>query len=132
MTLMNDSTTIGPIRCLIPTQPGLSRVMRLAASGMASLAGFSVEFIDDIKIAVSEVLIALIEHGQGEEVDIEMGIVGRVFSITGSTRAATLDLAHPDLTLCTMVLSEVCVDHHVGMTGQRIEIRASLQSDQIA
>ena len=40
------------------------------------MAGFSVDQIDDIKIAVSEVLLALIEHG-GDKRLIEIGNNGQ-------------------------------------------------------
>ena len=55
----------GPILLRFPAEPSLSRVLRLAAAGLASLGNFTVDHIEDIKIAVSEVLIALIEHGSG-------------------------------------------------------------------
>ena len=41
------------------------------------MAGFTVDQIDDIKIAVSEVLLALIEHGGGASIEIEFAIENR-------------------------------------------------------
>ena len=66
------ATVVGPVRLSVPPEPSMSRVARLAASGLASLAGCTVDEIEDIKIAVSEVLIALIEHGDGARVDLDL------------------------------------------------------------
>ena len=61
---------IGPIELRLPPDSQLSRVARLAGSAMAALAGFDVGLIDDVKLAVSEVFLALIEHGSGDTVSL--------------------------------------------------------------
>ncbi|MHB1091084.1 MAG: hypothetical protein ACYC0U_08520, partial [Ilumatobacteraceae bacterium] len=71
---MTEPGLIGPVEIRVPPDPSLSRVLRLAASGMASLAGFTVDEIEDIKIAVSEVLIALIEHGDSQSVEMQFEV----------------------------------------------------------
>ena len=71
---MSDDTSasvssIDPIVLVLPPRPELSRVARLASSALASIAGCTVDEIEDIKIAVSEVLLALIEHGAGNPIE---------------------------------------------------------------
>jgi len=144
-------TTFGPVRLSVPPDPSLSRVARLAASGLASLAGCTVDEIEDIKIAVSEVLIALIEHGDGARVDLEFdlefevegegkgevagastagetasGTVGAsaVFVVRGSSPVSSLDLDHPDLVLCRTVLAGVCASSEIELVDGQARITA--------
>ena len=118
------SISIGPVNIRVPPNPSLSRVVRLAASGVASLADFTVDVIDDIKIAVSEVLIALIEHGAGEPVEIEFDVDEDAFTVRGHTATSTFDPTHPDLDLCRIVLAEVCDSHEIIVADQRVCIIA--------
>lgn len=104
----------GPVELRVPPEPTMSRVLRLAASGVASLTGFTVSEIDDIKIAVSEVLIALIEHGSGHPVQVRFTVGTDEFVIDGSTLVeGAFDLDHPDLRLCRTVLDGVCTEHRI-------------------
>lgn len=119
-----DLVVVGPIELRLPPVPALSRVLRLAASGIASLVGITVDKIEDIKIAVSEVLLALIEHGAGEPVDVQFNVDRTLFTVRASTAAATLDTSHPDLMMCRQVLAEVCARHSVDLVGANIEIIA--------
>lgn len=137
------ATAHGPVRLSVPPDPHLSRVARLAASGLASLAGCTVDEIEDIKIAVSEVLIALIEHGEGARVDLEFAVAGpprtgvpdaaphpaddvttAVFVVRGSSAVSTFDLHHPDLTLCRTVLDGVCASSEIGLVDGAVHITA--------
>ena len=89
----------------------MSRVLRLAASGVASLAGFSVDEIEDIKVAVSEVLLALIEHGDGAAIDIRFVVTERALEIHGRSAVQHFDVHHPDLAVGSIVLAGVCTEH---------------------
>ncbi len=133
-----SATVIGPVRLSVPAEPSMSRVARLAASGLASLAGCTVDEIEDIKIAVSEVLIALIEHGGGARVDLEFELVdeGRLddgglesspaFVLRGISPVDAFDLDHPDLVLCRTVLQGVCAAHDIQLLDGSARIVASV------
>lgn len=125
MTDMAVRRGVGPVKLSLAPDPTLSRVLRLAASGMASEAGFSLDELEDIRIAVSEVLIALIEHGDGAEVCVTLSVdVGdRGFLICGATDVGSFDLDHPDLALCRTVLEQVSTSHEVGVVDGRVHIR---------
>jgi serine/threonine-protein kinase RsbW len=60
---MSDDRT--EIEVSVPADPVYIRVVRLAASGVASLVGLDVEKIEDVKIAVDEMCSTLIEVGTG-------------------------------------------------------------------
>ena len=125
---MTDTAHLGPVEIRVPPDPSLSRVLRLAASGMASLAGFDVDQIEDIKIAVSEVLIALIEHGAGESVDVQFTSDGRCFEIRGKTKVEHFDAEHPDLILCRTVLAEASNNHGIDLVDHHARIWATIGS----
>ena len=116
--------TLGPVQLRVPAEPSLSRVLRLAASGLASLTDFSVDEIEDIKIAVSEVLIALIEHGDLQPVEIEFRVDDAGFVVRGRTAVTEFLVDHPDLVLCRTVLAGVCAEHAIDLVDGHAEIRA--------
>lgn len=118
----------GPVELRVPPEPTMSRVLRLAASGVASLTGFTVAEIDDIKIGVSEVLIALIEHGSGHPVEVRFTVDAEQFVIDGSTQVeGAFDLDHPDLRLCRTVLAGVCTEHRIEHLDGAVRITAVLR-----
>ena len=123
---MTKSRLIGPVKIQVPPDPSLSRVLRLAASGMASLAEFTVDEIEDIKVAVSEVLIALIEHGEGNSVEVEFAVEDHTFNVRGRTAVDDFDTEHSDLILCRTVLSEVCASHGIEVVDNHAHIWAAV------
>ena len=123
---MTETQVIGPVEIRVPSDPFLSRVVRLAASGMASLGGFTIDEIEDIKIAVSEVLIALIEHGDGLPVDVQFTVDDRSFEVRARTAVENFDTDHPDLILCRTVLSEVCSSHDIYILENQAHIWAAV------
>ena len=68
MTDASLPAAAGPVRLCIPPDAALSRVLRMMVGAMASIGAFTLDEIDDVKIAMSEVLIALIEHGDQSDV----------------------------------------------------------------
>lgn len=123
-----SATATRPVLLTVPAEPAMSRVARLAASGLASLAGCTVDEIEDIKIAISEALIVLVEHGGGSPIDLVLSVTTSEFTITASTdlQDAPFDLTHPDLRLSATVLAGVCADHRIGVTVRTAEIRATI------
>jgi anti-sigma regulatory factor (Ser/Thr protein kinase) len=121
-----DARQCGPIEIRMPADPGLVSAIRLAASGLAAAGQCTIAAIDDVKLAVSEVLLALIEHGTGSTLSIEMEVVDSAFAITASTDTRAFDPSHPDLALCKTVLAEVCSDHSIELVGRELQIVANV------
>jgi hypothetical protein len=121
-----EPTAVGPVLLRLPPDPTLSRVLRLAASGIAGMAGFTVDEIEDIRIAVSEVLLALIEHGGGETIDIEFVVEAQEFKVRGRTAVENFDADHPDLLLCRTVLAGVGTEHGIELVDNHAQIWAAV------
>ncbi len=117
---------VAPIEIRVPAVAELSRVLRLAASGVASLAQRTVDDIEDIKIAVSEVFLALIEHGAGGVIVMTLSFADELFLITGRAEVDSFDIDHPDLMLCRTVLAGVCADHTINLADGYAEIVAAV------
>ncbi len=119
--------TIGPVRLEVPPLSGMSRLARLTGTGVASMAGFTIDEIDDINVMVSEVMVALVEHGAQSTIAVTFDVAAGCFTVRGATDLVDFDLDHPDLALCRTVLAAVSTSHGIEGTGPRAEIWASLQ-----
>ena len=114
----------GPLELRMPADPDLVSAIRLTASAMAATGKCTIAEIDDVKLAVSEVLLALIEHGSGPQLAISMELADSTFAISGSTDTLTFDRSNPDLALCETVLAEVCCAHSIELVGSELCIVA--------
>ena len=114
----------GPIELRMPADPDLVSAIRLMASAMAAAGKCTVAEIDDVKLAISEVLLALIEHGSGHELSVSIEVADSTFAISGSTETLAFDRSHPDLALCETVLAEVCCAHSIELAGSELRIVA--------
>src|SRR3954454_7214226 len=114
----------GPVEMRMPADPGLVSAVRLTASGIAAAGKCTIAEIEDVKLAVSEVLLAMIEHGSGRAVSVSLELMDSKFMLCGTTETRTFDRDHPDLALCETVLAEVCTDHSIDVVGSELQIRA--------
>ena len=71
---MSEATGVlnGPVVVQVPAEASMARLVRLAASSLAAMAAMDVDEIEDVKIVVSEVMAALIEHGDGPDITIKL------------------------------------------------------------
>ena len=128
--MTDQVTAIGPVRVELPPVSAMSRVARLTATGVASMAGLTIDQIDDINVIVSEVMVALVEHGATGTITLTFDVVDGCFTVRGATELADFDLDHPDLALCRTVLDAVSTTHGIEHDGTRAEIWATLQQSQ--
>lgn len=120
------TAAIGRVLLQVPAEPTMSRVARLTASAVASLSGCTIDQLEDIKIAVSEVLIALVEHGNGDSIDLTFEHGEGDFVVTGRTLADDFDTENLDLRLCRTVLAGVCSTHSLNTRSGVAEISATV------
>jgi serine/threonine-protein kinase RsbW len=106
------------IELRIPPDPAYVRVARLAAGDMGGRVGFSVDELDDVRLAVDELCAVLIEAG-GSALELRMQARDRTLVINGCTFDAKTAAAPSDL---SEMLIEALVDSYTITTENR-EIR---------
>lgn len=125
VTATGESTTVasGPVTLVIPPLASMVRVGRLTASSVASIADLSIDDIDDIKIAVSEMITLLIQSGNLTSITLRFEIDEQSFTVEASTPSSALDLGRHDVALATAVLDAVSDSHEVAYIDDRILMR---------
>lgn len=113
----------GPVTLVMPPVASMVRVGRLTASSIASIADMSVDDIDDIKIAVSEMITLLIQSGNRSAITLRFEISEHSFTVEAGTPASSLDLGRNDVALATAVLDAVSDSHEIAFIEDRILMR---------
>lgn len=103
----------GPVVLQVPSDPAMSRVARLTSSALAALAKMSIDDIDDVKIVVSEVMAALVEHGDGADITLRFDVGEGEITVTGYTKASTFTAGGGDMALSATVLSAIAKEHSI-------------------
>jgi anti-sigma regulatory factor (Ser/Thr protein kinase) len=116
----------GPVEIRLPADAGLVSAIRLLASGMAAAARSTIDEIDDVKLAVSEVLLALIERGSSPTVAVTFELRDHAFEIIGRADSREFDPEHPDVQLSKIVLAEVCAQHSIERIDNELRITATV------
>lgn len=69
----------------VPADVRYFRSVRLAIGGLATMVGFDIEAIDDLRIGVDEVCAALAETGNGDDLQIEvLAVPGELLRVEGT------------------------------------------------
>jgi len=114
----------GTIELTIPADPRLLRLVRLVASGLASTAGFDVDELDDLRIAVDEAVSALLEGGGGDPLPLRFDVAGGQVAMEGRTTLASAGALDPDrLELSTQILGAVCDEHQLEVVDETVVVR---------
>jgi hypothetical protein len=108
-----DTTLDGPIELTLPADTRLLRLVRLVASGLASTAGFDVDELEDLRIAVDEAVAALLEGGDGSRLELRFDIDHRVVTMLGQTPANSVPLNGARLEISRQILAAVVDEHEV-------------------
>jgi serine/threonine-protein kinase RsbW len=104
----------------MPATPNLLRVARLTAASLASRLGFSVDEIEDVKIAVDELCFALIgSKGREGSLTIVYRLGDARLDIDGEGQFAdAVDPAPSELS--TQILAAVVDSHEVAREGNTL------------
>lgn len=111
-----------PIALTLPSDPNVSRIARLTASAIASLAGCTMDELQNVKIAVSESIIVLVEHGDGQPIDLTFDVEPGRFGLVARSAIAEFDPEHSSLALCRVVLDDVTRRYEIGWADGSAEI----------
>ena len=77
------------IRLELPVDLRVIRIARLVAGGLGATAGFDIEEIDDLRIAVDEGCGALFEIGDGSPVNLTFAVEEQQVEVAGRTSSNT-------------------------------------------
>ena len=103
-----DGSTL--VELVVPADPQLLRIVRLVASGLASLASLDLDGVEEVRVAADELVSTLIEVGTGQPVRIRLTVTDDLLRIEGSTVLATGTTLAVD-PMVDRVLEAVCTRH---------------------
>lgn len=108
------------IKVSIPASPEYVQVVRLIAAGLASRLGFTLDEIDDLKIAVDELAAYLTgTRGRDGSLDIEFGVAGERITIEGIAHVTPSDAVRTELSdFSRMILETVADEASFGRDGE--------------
>jgi serine/threonine-protein kinase RsbW len=109
---VDDQGVDGTIELVLPADSRLVRVARLVASGVATTAGFDVDEIEDLRIAVDEMCASLILGGSGEPLLLGFEVGDSAVTVFGSTTAGQKAVLEPDRLALSVQILDVVVDEH--------------------
>ena len=101
------------------------RVVRVVASGVASIIGIDVDAVDDLRIAVDEGCTWLLGHGDGSPIDVRFTWAGNGgLEVTGDTGAGPRATGEARVDrLVDAILSASCTSHDVAFADGRARFR---------
>ena len=78
----------------VPTTPDLLRLVRVVASGLASRLGFSIDAVEDVRLAVDELCWTVASRsGPGSVLTVRFVIIDKAFTVEWRLRPARGDAA---------------------------------------
>src|SRR5688500_19402777 len=100
-----------PVRLSDPAESRYVRLARLAAAGVATEAGFDVDGVEDLRVAVNEMFALLVDDAEDPAgtVDLEFGVDGDTVSVAGER---SLDGPAPAMEDLALEILRVVVDEH--------------------
>jgi hypothetical protein len=85
-----DVTRFAEVRLAVPAAPQFVRLVRLAAADIGARAGFGLDEIDDLRMAVDELCFALTGlEGRDGEIEVRFALAGPEVILDGSGRFTT-------------------------------------------
>jgi hypothetical protein len=94
-------------------------VARVVAASLAADAGWSVDDIDDVRLALDELLGVLVDAGDdGARVQLEMAVHGDSLEVTGTLEGASA-AAEPD-ELSRRIIEAVADEYELGPASFRL------------
>jgi hypothetical protein len=114
------------VRLTMPATPQLLRVARLTAAGLAGRLGFSVDEIEDVKIAVDELCFALVgSKGRPGSLTLTYRLGDRELELDGEGTfpADGVDHAFAPSDLSAQILAAVVDDHDISRDGETMRFR---------
>ncbi|MGH2686700.1 MAG: hypothetical protein ACRDJP_14645 [Actinomycetota bacterium] len=121
MQRSHDLTRSAEVRLAVPAAPQFVRLIRLAAADIATRAGFSLDEIDDLRMAVDELCFALTGlEGRDGELAVTFWLSGDEVVVEGVGRFAVpagFTDANPHISIRSQILTSVLDEHQIDPAG---------------
>ena len=126
--MSSDPEVPTTLQLVLPADPRMLRVLRLVASGMASLGAFDLDAVEEVRVAVDELGSTLISGGSGGPVSLSFSLTGEALVVEGSTDVpdAALDVDPLTDRILDVVASSHTWRSEDGIGHGRIEKRLSV------
>jgi hypothetical protein len=79
------TTVTTTMQLVVPPDPQLLRIVRLVASGLASLGPLDLDAVEEVRVAADELVSTLMEASDGAPVRLELSINADTLSLEAST-----------------------------------------------
>jgi anti-sigma regulatory factor (Ser/Thr protein kinase) len=116
------------VTLVVPADPSRAKVARLTASALAAGAGLTVDAVDDVKIAVSEMLALLVGRGGGRPVTLVFSWAPGELAVEATSAVPPVDEDDPELELTNLVLDAVTASHGISHDGAQVRLVATVVS----
>lgn len=104
---------------VLPPDPDLLRVVRLVASGLASLTPLDLDAVEEVRVAADELVATLMQASAGGPVTVSFGVADDVLTVSGSTERSEQGAFDPD-PLTERILDEVATSHAWDTDGAEV------------
>jgi hypothetical protein len=121
-------TAIGAtsLEIVVPADPRLLRVLRLVASGVASLGALSLDGVEEVRVAVDELGATLIGASAGAPVTVRFELDATSICVEGSTELGDSSPLKVD-PLTDRILDAVATSHEWSTDGSTARCRIEKQ-----
>jgi serine/threonine-protein kinase RsbW len=112
------------VRLVMPADPEFLRLARVTAMGLASRLQFTLDEIEDLRIAIDELIFALIGvKGREGEVQLQYRLQPEGLEVVGTGQFED-DITFPGLTeMSELILNAVTDEHDLNVNGRSSSFR---------
>ena len=119
--------TRAPVELKAPAEPGSARLARILAAGVAADAGLSIDDMEDLRIAVSELVALLVDGAENtaQPIVVRFTAVAGEVVVDGERRAAPAGGEATEVDDLALEILRVVVDHHsfdADESGRRFQL----------
>ena len=100
----------------LPADSRMARIARLTATALGSMAGFSVDDSDDLRIGVDELVVMMVEGGDGADLTMRFEVTDSEVHVSAQT-PASMDGDPERFVLSEQILGVVADTYSVATEG---------------
>lgn len=117
------SLALGEVRLELPASPDYFRLARIMVAGVASRGGFTLDALEDLRLAIDELCFALVGGGREGTLTLTLRLVPQGVEVDGSGRFVDVSPARTLSPLSEMILGTVVDDFEVTFDGEQPRFR---------